>query len=423
MMQPSGAAGFLHRFDGLRGRLPGHRLDWVQALRDQAAANFRDRGLPTRRDEAWRYTDLRALAEIGFEEALTAVDAAPELPIRQGTASAVFVDGRLHPDLSELGDFAGSLAERLHTLQRPLGAVADANLPLVALNTMLFEDGVVIDVPANVAAGVFDLIAVASDTARPMAAHPRHLIRLGAGASLTLIETATGAAARTLHNPVFEIELGEGATLTHARVQREGRNAFHLSTVAVRVAAGATYDNFTLNAGARLARNEIHVALNGPRGTCHMNGAQLVADGQHADTSTYLDHAAPDCASRQTYKSVLAGRARGVFQGKILVRQAAQRTDGYQMNQALLLSDDAEMDSKPQLEIYADDVKCSHGATVGALDADQLFYLRARGIPDATARSMLVEAFLAEAIEGVQDAAARAALEAAAAGWWEREAA
>jgi Fe-S cluster assembly protein SufD len=242
------------------------------------------------------------------------------------------------------------------------------------------------------------------------------------GASLTLIETTTGPAeARYLHNPVYEIEVAEGAFLTHARLQQEGARAFQLSTVYARVAEGGTYDNFTLNAGGKLVRNEIHSVLAGPRAACHMNGAQLLQDGQHADTTTVLDHAAPDCASRQTYKTVLAGKSRGVFQGKIHVHQIAQRTDGYQMNQALLLSPEAEIDSKPQLEIYADDVKCSHGATVGEIDAEQLFYLRARGIPEGRARAMLVEAFLKEAIEGVQDETARAALDAAVAGWWNRQ--
>jgi len=152
-----------------------------------------------------------------------------------------------------------------------------------------------------------------------------------------------------------------------------------------------------------------------------MNGVQLVADGQHADTTTALDHAAPDCASRQTYKTVLSGRSRGVFQGKILVRQIAQKTDGYQMNQALLLSPEAEIDCKPQLEIYADDVKCSHGATVGALDPEQLFFLRSRGIPKAQAKAMLVEAFLTEAVEAVADADIRASLAGAVAAWWQHQ--
>ncbi|RAI58984.1 Fe-S cluster assembly protein SufD [Roseicella frigidaeris] len=423
---PSGAAGFLHRFEGLRARLPGARLGFVDALRGEAAEAFRQQGFPTRRVEAWKYTDLRPLAAAGFDEPLTAVDSAPDLPPAHGAARAVFVDGRFREDLSALDGLpyaARSLAETLPGLAGRLGGLAriDAQ-PMVALNTMLFEDGLVVTVPAGVAGGVLDLVSVATASERPEAFHPRHLIRLGAGASLTLIETATGPAkARYLHNPVYEIEVAAGAALTHAQLQQEGDAGFQLSTVYARVDEGGTYDNFTLNAGARLVRNEIHAILAGPKAACHMNGAQLLQDGQHADTTTVLDHAAPDCASRQTYKTVLAGRSRGVFQGKIHVHQIAQRTDGYQMNQALLLSPEAEIDSKPQLEIYADDVKCSHGATVGEIDAEQLFYLRSRGIPEARARALLVEAFLKEAIEGVQDETARGALDAAVTGWWQRQ--
>ncbi len=425
-MQQKGAEGFLHRFEGLRERLPGARLPWAAALRDNAAEAFRASGLPTRRVEAWRYTDLRAVSEAGFDEPLTSLDDGQDLPPMRGSARAVFLDGRFRPDLSDLDGVAyavGNLAVELRKLEGRIGALARPDeQPLAALNTMLFEDGLVVTVPAGVEGGVLDLVSVASPTERPSAFHPRHLIRLEPGASLTLIETSTGPEdGRYLHNPVFEIEVGEGATLTHARLQQEGPRAFQLSTVYARVASGGTYDNFTLNAGGQLVRNEIHTALTGPKGSCHMNGAQLLGPGQHADTTTFLDHAAPDCASRQTYKTVLSGKSRGVFQGKILVRQPAQRTDGYQMNQALFLSPDAEIDSKPQLEIYADDVKCSHGATVGELDAEQIFYLRTRGIPEPNARAMLVEAFLTEAVEGVSDPAARGALEAAVAGWWERQ--
>jgi Fe-S cluster assembly protein SufD len=421
---PTGAEGFLHRFDGLRARLPGARFGWLQALRDAAAESFRAQGFPTRRIEAWKYTDLRSVAEAGYDEPLSILGTGPTLPASHGPWRAVFQDGRFRDDLSTLDTApygAASLAAGLSSLEGRLGSLArPAEQPLVALNTMLFEDGLVVTVPTGVAGGVLDLLSLASASERPTAFHPRHLIRLEAGASLTLIETATGPAeTRYLHNPVFEIELAEGAMLTHARLQREGGRGVQLGTVYARVAAGATYDNFTLNAGARLVRNEIHTILTGPKAACHMNGAQLLRDGQHADTTTVLDHAAPDCASRQTYKTVLAGRSRGVFQGRIHVHQVAQRTDGFQMNQALLLSPEAEIDSKPQLEIYADDVKCSHGATVGAIDEDQLFYLRARGIPDARARAMLVEAFVAEALEGVQDETARAALEAAVADWRE----
>jgi Fe-S cluster assembly protein SufD len=423
---PAGAAGFLHRFEGLRERLPGGCLPWLAALRDGAAEAFRAQGFPTRRVEAWKYTDLVPVTHASFHEPLTPLDDAIDLPPAWAEARAVFVDGRFRADLSSLGgpaDAARSVARHLPALEGRLGALArPGEEPMAALNTMLFEDGLLLDLPDGVDAGTLELLSLATESDRPPAFHPRHLVRLGKGARLTLIETATGpAGARYLHNPVFEIEVAEGARLTHGRIQQEAPGAFQLSTVYATVAAGGTYDNFTLNAGARLVRNEIHAALTGPKAECHMNGAQLLAGVQHADTTTALDHAAPDCSSRQTYKTVLMGRSRGVFQGKILVRQAAQKTDGYQMNQALLLSPEAEIDSKPQLEIYADDVKCSHGATVGALDPEQLFYLRARGIPERQARAMLVEAFLHEAVEGVADEALKRALDAAVAGWWRRQ--
>lgn len=415
------SGGFVARFEGLRAHLPGGRTPWVAALRSEAAEHFALAGLPGRKLEAWRYTDLTPIAQAGFTEALTLVVENPALPPMRAAFRAVFVDGRFAEGLSVLPGWCRSLAAHLGDAEGLLGAIAQS-LPVVSLNTMLFEDGLLLDLPDGAEGGALELLSIVTHTERPIAFHPRHLLRIGAGASLTLIETSMGPnGASYLHNPVFEIHVGAGATLSHVRIQREGRSGFQLSTVLAAVQAGGTYDNFTLNAGAKLVRNEIHTALLGPKAACHMNGAQLAGDGQHADTTTFLDHAAPDCASRQTYKTVLAGKSRGVFQGKILVRQVAQRTDGYQMNQALLLSEEAEIDAKPQLEIYADDVKCSHGATVGALDEAQLFYLRARGIPAEQARAMLVQAFLVEAIEGVTHPLAQAALAEATDGWWERE--
>jgi Fe-S cluster assembly protein SufD len=421
----TGPAAFLGRHEGLRGRLPGAQLPWVEALRDRSANAFRAQGFPTRRVEAWKYTDLAVVNASVFGEPLTGVDDALALPPATGPR-AVFIDGRFRADLSALDGLAyevENLATALPRLESRLGAlVRPEEQSLAALNGMLFEDGLVVTVPDGVEAGVLELVSFATESERAPAFHPRHLVRLGAGASLTLVEAAAGpATARYMHNPVFEIEVAEGARMNHGRLQQEGRDAFFLSTVYARVQAGGTYDNFTMNAGARLARNEIHVALCGPKAECHMNGVQLLADGQHADTTTALDHAAPDCSSRQTYKTVLSGKSRGVFQGKILVRQIAQKTDGYQMNQALLLSPDAEIDSKPQLEIYADDVKCSHGATVGELDADQIFFLRSRGIPLEQAKAILVEAFLTEAVEAVADEHIREALSRAVTGWWQRQ--
>ncbi len=420
----TGAAGFLARYEGLKDHLPGARKPWLNTLRADAAVHFAARGFPTRRIEQWKYTDLAPLAQASFAEPLTMVDGAIALPPANAAHRAVFVDGRFRADLSTLSGLAyraQGLAQHLAEAEAPLGALAKPETEsLVALNTMLFEDGLLLDVPAGVDGGLLELVSVAVDPGRPFAFHPRHLIRLGEGARLTVIETATGAGT-CLHNPVFEIDVSARATLTHGRMLQEAATVFHLSTIYARIAEEGTYDNFTVAAGPRLTRNEIHAALVGPRAACHMNGAQMASDGQHVDTTTSLDHAAPDCASRQTYKTVLAGRSRGVFQGRIHVHRVAQKTDGYQMNQALLLSEEAEIDSKPQLEIYADDVKCSHGATVGALDPDSLFYLRARGIPEAQAKAMLVEAFLHEAVETVTDETLKGALTRALDAWWARQ--
>jgi Fe-S cluster assembly protein SufD len=274
-------------------------------------------------------------------------------------------------------------------------------------------------VPAHVDAGVVRIVNLATPGA---AFHPRHMVRLEAGARLVLLESAAGVGAY-LHNPVVEIHLGEGTHLTHVRLQDEASSAFHLATIYADVAENAVYDGFTLNIGGHVTRTELHARLAGPHATAHLNGAQLLAGTQHADFTSVVRHAEPHGTSRQTVKNVLAERSRGVFQGRIEVARAAQKTDGYQMNQALLLSPDAEVDTKPELEIFADDVKCSHGATVGELDPDQLFYLRARGIPEAEARAILVRAFLTEALDAVTHEPVRAVLEASIQGWWERQAA
>jgi Fe-S cluster assembly protein SufD len=413
-----GAAAFLARYEGLRARLPGDA-----ARREAGAEAFRTRGLPGLREEDWRYTSLRALAETRFAEPLTPLADCAALMLRLPEIEAprlVFVDGRFRDDLSIVPSRAAVRVggPAYDALARP------EREHLVALNTMLAEDGAAVEVEAGADAETLVLASLGSGGTldRPVAFHPRHAVRLGAGARLTLIEVAIGSGAY-LHNPVFEITVGPGATLTHLRLQDESRAAFHLSTLYADVAEGGTYDSFALTLGGRLARLEVHARLAGPRAAAHLNAAQLLGGTQHGDFTTVVTHDAPFCTSRQTVKNVLTGRARGVFQGKIEVARGAQKTDGYQMNQALLLSPTAEVDSKPQLEIYADDVKCSHGATVGELDAEQLFYLRSRGIAEAAARAILVRAFLAEALDPIAHEAGRAALEAAVAGWWESEAA
>ena len=329
----------------------------------------------------------------------------------------MFADGRFRADLSGAADELSvrTGAPAFDALARP------EEEKLVALNTMLAEDGAAIEVAADVDAGTLLLISLGTGTReRPVAFHPRHALRLGRGAKLTLIEISIGDGGY-LNNPVVSATVGEDATLVHLRLQTESDAAFCLATLYAEVAARGTYDSFSLNLGGRLVRTEVHARLAGERAMAHLNAAQLLGGRQHADFTTVVRHDAPATLSRQTVKNVLTGRSRGVFQGKIEVSRIAQKTDGYQMNQALLLSPDAEIDSKPQLEIYADDVKCSHGATVGELDAEQLFYLRSRGVPEADARTMLVRAFLSEALDPIAHEAGRAAMEAAIEAWWEKQ--
>lgn len=380
---------FIDRID-LAG-LPGDT-----GKRSFAAARFRDAGWPTRWLEAWHYTDLRSLRSIEFgkPEAVEIDDAVlPALNVRR----IVFVNGQ----------FAPAHSSRIEGFSRFSGEPRIApkpDLPMVLINTALAADGAVLTIPDGVDAGTIALVSVA-DAATPAAITPRHRIELGRGARLTLIEVNQGQG-KYLHDPVMEISLAESANFKHYRLQNESFEAFHLATIFADISKNASYDSFTLNRGAKLSRNEFHIALAGSGGAVHLNAAQLLGGAQHGDVTSVVSHDAPSCSSRQTVKSVLMDRARGVFQGRIEVARIAQKTDGYQMNQALLLSPDAEIDSKPELEIFADDVKCSHGATIGAIDPEQIFYLRSRGIPEAEARAMLIRAFLDEALEPVTDPAA-----------------
>ena len=395
------ADGFLARYEAQ----PGH-----DAVRADAAALFRETGLPGPREEAWHYTTLRPLADAVFD----APRADPALLLSQlpdiEAPRLIFVHGRFRADLSALPSGIS-----VRTGEPAWGRLArPATEKLVALNTMLAQDGAAIDVADGIDGGTLVLASLATGGAF----HPRHAIRLGRGARLTLIEANLGTGAY-LHNPVFSVDVADDATFTHLRIQQEAPDAFHLSTLYAEVGARATYDSFLLTLGGRLARMEVHTRLAGEKATAHLNAAQLLGGSQHADFTTVVTHDAPATVSRQTVKNVLTGRSRGVFQGKIEVSRIAQKTDGYQMNQALLLSPDAEINSKPQLEIYADDVKCSHGSTVGELDADQLFYLRSRGVPEAEARSLLVRAFLSEALDPIGHEAARGVMAGMIATWWE----
>ena len=411
----AGSSRFLERYRTLASNLPGDA-----ALRAAAAAAFETCGLPgetrTRRVEAWKYTSLRPVAEAVFVAAFEsgcAAEAVLSATPLMDLPRLVFVNGGFRGDLSTTppAGFAQFAKQPdFGTLTWP-----DRD-PLVALNTMLANDGAALQVPAGQDAGAIQLVTVsggASDF------HPRHRISIGAGSRLTIIEVSIGAG-NYLLNTVAEIHVEEGGHLTHIRLQHEAQTAFHLSTTYVGIAAGGTYHSFTLNLGAGLSRTEVHAHLNGAGATAHLNAAQMLRSRQHADFTTVISHMAPECKSRQTVKNALRDHSRGVFQGRIEVDRTAQKTDGYQMNHTLLLSPFAEINSKPELEIFADDVKCSHGATVGELDAEQIFYLRSRGVPEAEAKSVLVDAFLSDALDSIEDETIGAYLGVVVAQWRER---
>ncbi|MDR6291135.1 Fe-S cluster assembly protein SufD [Inquilinus ginsengisoli] len=408
------------RFAARRAGLPGVGRSAIDRRREAGMARFESLGLPTRKLEAWKYTDLRRLEKFSFASAAPDELAVPEalrgfIPA-QGP-SMVFVNGQLRPDLSHYDDlpaglrldgYAAALEDGDADVESRFAAAADA-ASMVELNTALVDDGAVLRIAAGaVIETPIRLVFLSAPGEAPVASHSRILILAGANSQATVIESYHGTDnAGYFTNAVGEAEIGDGARLRHYRRQSEGLQAVHLVNGRVRIGRDATYDSFTLSLGADLARTEVTATFAGTGGNGHVTGAYLADGNRHIDTTTLIDHAVPDCRSREVFKGVLDDKGRGVFQGKIIVRRDAQRTDGYQLNRALMLSRTAEIDSKPELEIYADDVKCSHGATIGELDSAALFYLRSRGIDERTARAMLVEAFLREALEEIADEAIR----------------
>ncbi|MCA8929844.1 MAG: Fe-S cluster assembly protein SufD, partial [Alphaproteobacteria bacterium] len=377
------------------------------SARQAAFARFAETGLPHHKIEAWKYTSLVHLARTRFQPAAANYELTGALPARlDGAERAVFVNGRHVAMLSD-PPTAGFESAHRAGLVLALGAAADDD-PMLSLAVALGQDGAVLDLQDGAA---IELLYITAPGSGPQMAHSQNRIRVAAGASATVIERhiALGAGEATLANGATAIELGEGATLTHVKLQAEAANATHVWHHLATIPAHARYDNFVVSVGGGLARNRVTTHLVGAGGHCTLDGAYAGRDRQHLDHTSKIVHAVADTTSRQVYKGVLDDRARGVFQGHIVVAEDAQRTDGHQLNRALMLSDTAEIDSKPMLEIYADDVKCSHGATAGDLDETQLFYLQSRGIPQDQARRLLVEAFLAETIDAIPFAPARAA--------------
>jgi len=394
--------------------LPGDGIDWLDAVRAEGLTRFAEVGLPTRKVEAWKYTDLKPLEKAELSPAEPVAEGVGEVPSLAAAPAArlVFVDGYLREDLSETGGLpagvtvrglAQTLGDEPATVQGRYGTAGGAAMPLAALNSALAADGAVVRIGADVSlAAPIELVFLATGKA-PVAYHPHHVIIAERGSRATVIENHAGLGdGRYFANHAAEWVIEEGAELKRVKVQREGTGAVHVAAATADVARGGRFASFVLQTGGALARDELHVALTEEDAEVKLDGAYLGRGKQHIDNTTVIDHLRPETRSNEVYKGVLDDKARAVFQGRIEVRRDAQRIEGHQLNKTLLLSEGAEVDTKPELKIYADDVKCSHGAAAGELDPDQLFYLRARGLPERDARMLLVEAFLQEVVDGAE---------------------
>ena len=415
-----------------RDRLPG--AGKVADHRQQAFEAYERAGLPHRRIEDWKYTDLRVLmrevlppAATPDAAALKRAAAALELHAIGGVRRLVLVDGVFAPKLSETGNLEKGLGIR--TLGEVLEAgdaalqaqllAPDNSDAMVALNSAMMTDGVVIEVADGAAlTQPLHIVHIASG-GQPAAMFTRSLLKIGKAASATLVESyisADGAKAYQVHDSLITA-IGDGARLDHVRLIEDGREAFNISSSVVILGANAHFNTFGMTSGSNVSRYQATITFAGEGSRVETNGVNLLNGRQHADTTLFLDHAVPNCASREIFRSVVDDRGHSVFQGRIIVRPKAQKTDAKMMTRALLLSDEAEADNKPELEIFADDVTCGHGATTGALDESLLFYLRARGLSEKEAQALLIQAFVGEAIESIANDALRELAIAAAERW------
>jgi Fe-S cluster assembly protein SufD len=368
---------------------------WLQELRERGRDRFEALGFPTAKTEAWRFTSVRPITQIPWERSARET---------------------IRPDAAPPGVRIRKLSEAVAEAEPHLACIAGLeDNAFAALNTALYEDGFLVEIERG--AVVEEPIALAFDAAPgggPRVSYPRLLIVAGEGSQATLVETWAGPGGQPhLHCGVTEIAVGDRAVLTHVKVQREDEAAFHVHSIAARQGRGSRLTSHNIALGAALSRTDLDVVLAAEGAECEANGLYVVGGSQHCDNHTTIDHAQPHGVSRELYKGVLDGRARGVFHGTVLVRPGAQKTDAIQTNKNLLLSRQALVDSTPALRIEADDVKCKHGSTTGQLDPLALFYLRSRGLGEGQARALLVRAFASELVTRIPVTGAREAVETA----------
>jgi len=429
------SAAFLAR---LEPKADARHPAWLQELRRAAFQWVAERGFPTAKDEAWKYTRVAPILAIPFQAAEPgasrhlSVAHVERLAGDYGGPRLVFVNGYFAAELSDLeglppGCQLSNLAALLQAGDSSAERGADNGAlealfahtfraqpqAFTALNTALAEDGALVRIPADTRVEEpIHLVFLSDAGATPLAAHPRAWVQMGAGSHATIVESHVGSAGEVyLSNAVSEVVLDAGATLEHYQVQNESTAAFHVALLSVRQAQGSRFAAHSSALGAALARQEVRVALEGPGAEVVLNGLYLPRGEQHLDNQTCIEHLAPRCTSRELYKGVIDGRGHGVFDGRIIVRPGAMKTDASQTNKNLLLSESAQANTQPRLQILADDVKCAHGAAVGQLDEQAIFYLRSRGIPQTEARSLLTYAFASEMLDLIHLAPLRAQVE------------
>jgi Fe-S cluster assembly protein SufD len=420
---------YLESFARFEDSAAGHDQEWLCSIRRSAIARFSELGFPSAHDEDWRFTNVAPIAETSFRLArdgcggLITRDLDPFVFGALACHRLVFVNGRYVPQLSSLEDLpkklritglAQALGSDGHSLEPHLARYADyQHDAFSALNTAFTEDGAYVHIPrGTVLQQPIHLLYVSTSAPAPTMTHPRNLVLLGDGCEASVVEEYVSLGGVIyLSNVVTEAVVGEHSVLHHYLIERESHRAFNVSTLRVEQGRSSTVESHSVLLGGALVRNNIHVVMSGEGGDCLINGLFMGKDSQHLDNYMKVEHASPHCNSRQFYHGVLDDKSRGVFHGRIVVHKGAQKTDAKQTNRNLLLSEEAQIDTKPQLEIYADDVKCTHGATIGQIDEDALFYLRSRGIADTSARQLLLYAFANESLQRMKIGAIREQLE------------
>lgn len=410
-------------FQALERALPPDEPAWTRELRRRAMARFQEVGFPTARkgNERWKYTNVGPIAAASFDYLPQPEGPAPDpaafrdlLPWQETWLRLVFVDGRFVPELSStegappgvrMGSLAAALAADGQVAEQHLARYATPDIDgFTALNAAFLRDGALIHVPdgVDVETPVL-LVFLTTDHGRPVVTFPRTLVVLGRNAALTLMESYVGLApGRYFTDAVTELVLNEGARAHHYRYLREGAEAFHIGTTKVHQGRDSTFESVAFEMGCAIARNDVHVLLDDPGASCVLNGLYMTAGTQHMDNDINIDHLKPHCSSSQYWKGILAGKSRAVYSGRVVVHRDAQKTYATQADKNLLLSEEAEIDTKPSLFIYADDVQCTHGATAGHIDEDAYFYLRSRGLDAETASRILINGFAREIIDAIQ---------------------